>query len=41
MQTLHLAARKSSAREYVGAILAGDRQPEIDWDAEYRKMGVS
>jgi hypothetical protein len=26
--------------EYVGAILRGDRQPETDWDLEYRRMGV-
>jgi hypothetical protein len=41
MQTLQLAARKSDPREYIGAILAGNRQPETDWDAEYRRMGVS
>jgi uncharacterized protein YdaU (DUF1376 family) len=41
METLRLAARKSSPREYVGAILRGDRQPETDWDVEYRRMGVS
>jgi Protein of unknown function (DUF1376) len=39
--TLELAATKTDPREYVGAILRGDRQPEIDWDAEYRRMGVS
>jgi len=41
MQTMQLAARKSDPREYIGAILAGNRQPETDWDAEYRRMGVS
>jgi hypothetical protein len=41
LETLRLAARKSSPREYVGAILRGDRQPETDWDVEYRRMGVS
>ena len=41
MATLQLAARKQDPREYVGAILAGDRQPETDWDAAYRRMGVS
>jgi uncharacterized protein YdaU (DUF1376 family) len=41
MQTLRLAARKSDAREYVGAILRGERSPGIDWGAEYRRMGVS
>ena len=41
MQTLQRAARKSDAREYIGAILSGDRQPETDWGAEYRRMVVS
>ena len=41
LTTLRQAARKSNPREYVGAILRGDRQPETDWDAEYRRMGVS
>jgi uncharacterized protein YdaU (DUF1376 family) len=41
MQTLQRAARKSDAREYIGAILSGDRQPETDWGVEYRRMGVS
>ena len=41
MQTLRTASRKQDPREYVGAILRGDRQPETDWDVEYRRMGVS
>lgn len=41
MATLRLAARKQDPREYVGAIVRGHRQPETDWDAEYRRMGVS
>ncbi len=41
IHTLGLAANKSDPREYIGAILRGDRQPETDWDVEYRRMGVS
>jgi uncharacterized protein YdaU (DUF1376 family) len=41
MSTLNLAEGKSDPKEYVGAILRGDRQSETDWDAEYRRMGVS
>jgi uncharacterized protein YdaU (DUF1376 family) len=41
MRTLRSAAGASDPREYVGAMLRGDRQPETDWDAEYRRMGVS
>jgi uncharacterized protein YdaU (DUF1376 family) len=41
LRTLRSAAGASDPREYVGAILRGDRQPETDWDAEYRRMGVS
>jgi len=41
MATLQRAARKQDPREYVGAIVNGHRQPETDWDAEYRRMGVS
>ena len=40
LHTLNIAAGKSDPREYVGAILRGIRQPETDWDAEYRRMGV-
>jgi uncharacterized protein YdaU (DUF1376 family) len=41
VNTLRVAARKQNPREYVGGILAGSRKPEIDWDAEYRRMGVA
>jgi uncharacterized protein YdaU (DUF1376 family) len=41
MHTLQVAANKSDPREYIGAILRGDRPPETDWDTEYRLMGVS
>jgi uncharacterized protein YdaU (DUF1376 family) len=41
MYTLQLAEGKAEPREYIGAILRGDRPPETDWDAEYRRMGVS
>jgi hypothetical protein len=41
METMRLAARKSDPAEYLAAIVHGDRQPETDWDAEYRRMGVS
>lgn len=42
MRTLRLAQTKSDPAEYVGAILRGQRRPETtDWDAEYRRMGVS
>ena len=41
IHTLNLAATKSDPREYIGAILRGDREPEINWDAEYRRLGVS
>lgn len=40
-RTLEVASAKSDPREYVGAILRGDRQPDSDWAAEYRRMGVS
>jgi uncharacterized protein YdaU (DUF1376 family) len=40
-QTLQLAAAKSDPKEYIFAILRGTRQRETDWDAEYRRMGVS
>lgn len=40
MATLQLAAKKADPAEYVGAILKGAREPETDWDAEYRRMGV-
>jgi uncharacterized protein YdaU (DUF1376 family) len=41
MRTLRLSAGKSDPREYVGAILRGDRSLPTDWDLEYRRMGVS
>ena len=41
MVTLRLAARKQDPREFVGAFIRGHRQPETDWDVEYRRMGVS
>ena len=41
MRTLRLSAGTSTPREYVGAILRGDRQLATDWDLEYRRMGVS
>jgi hypothetical protein len=41
MNTLRVAANKSDPREYIGAILRGGRPSETDWDAEYRRMGVS
>ena len=41
MATLRLASGKSDPAEYVGAILKGGREPETDWNAEYRRMGVS
>jgi hypothetical protein len=41
INTLDLAAAKSDPREHVGAILRGDREPETDWGATYRPMGVS
>jgi uncharacterized protein YdaU (DUF1376 family) len=41
MHTLKLASEKSDTREYISAILRGDRPPETDWDAEYRRIGVS
>lgn len=39
-RTLEMASAKSDPKEYVGAILRGDREPESDWAAEYRRMGV-
>jgi uncharacterized protein YdaU (DUF1376 family) len=41
MRTLRFAAGKCDPREYVGAILRGDRPLPTDWDLEYRRMGVS
>ena len=41
IQTLNLATNKSDPREYIGAILRGYRPLETDWEAEYRRMGVS
>jgi uncharacterized protein YdaU (DUF1376 family) len=41
MCTLQRAAGTSDPREYVGAILRGDRMPETDWGALYRQLGVS
>jgi hypothetical protein len=41
MRTLRLAANKHDPKEYVAKIVHSGAEPETDWDAEYRKMGVS
>ena len=33
--------QRSDPAEYLSAIIHGRRRPETDWDAEYRRMGVS
>jgi hypothetical protein len=40
LRTLQFAAAKSDPNEYVGAILRGDREPETDWAAFNREIGV-
>jgi uncharacterized protein YdaU (DUF1376 family) len=42
MRTLAVAKTKSNPGQYIGGILRGQRPPEpTDWDAEYRRIGVS
>jgi hypothetical protein len=42
MRTLVVAKAKSNPGQYIGGVLRGQRPPEpTDWDAEYRRMGVS
>lgn len=42
MATMERARQqRSDPAEYLSAIIHGKRQPETDWDAEYRRMGVS
>jgi hypothetical protein len=42
MRTLVIAKTKSNPGQYIGEILRGQGPPETtDWDAEYRRIGVS